>query len=77
MKRILIIDDDDQFRRMLSTMIEKEGYEVNDAPDGEIGVRLQEEKSFDTLNSSSNNKSMSRSVTASILFTSSILSPEI
>ena len=49
MKRILIIDDDDQFRQMLHAMIEKEGYEVKDAPDGDVGMSLQEEKPFDLI----------------------------
>ncbi len=49
MKRILIIDDDNQLRGMLRTMIEKEGYEAEDAPDGEVGMKLQEENPFDLI----------------------------
>ena len=49
MKRILVIDDDDQFREMLHFMLEREGYEVHDAPDGEIGLNLQKEKRFDLI----------------------------
>ncbi|MBC8181460.1 response regulator [candidate division KSB1 bacterium] len=49
MKRILIIDDDDQLRDMLRTMIEKEGYKVKDAPDGEVGMKLQDENPFDLI----------------------------
>ena len=47
MKRILVIDDDDQFREMLRFMLEREGYEVNEGFDGEIGLNLQKEKPFD------------------------------
>ncbi|GAG15292.1 unnamed protein product, partial [marine sediment metagenome] len=38
--RILVIDDDDQIREMLRQMLEREGYEVVDAPDGKVGMRL-------------------------------------
>jgi DNA-binding response OmpR family regulator len=38
MKRVLIIDDDAQFRLMLRRTLEKEGYEVFDAPDGQQGL---------------------------------------
>ena len=40
MARILIIDDDDLFRAMLRKMLEYEGYDVLDAPDGNTGMRL-------------------------------------
>jgi len=40
MALILIIDDDDQFRAMLRQMLEYEGYEVVDAPDGKQGIRI-------------------------------------
>ncbi len=49
MKRILIIDDDEQFREMLRAMIEREGYEVTEAQDGEIGLNLQNENKFDLI----------------------------
>ena len=49
MKRILIIDDDEQFREMLRVMIEKQGYEVKEAADGEIGMNQQHEKPFDLI----------------------------
>lgn len=35
---ILIIDDDDQFRKMLRKMLEFEGYKVTEASDGEEGI---------------------------------------
>ncbi len=34
MKRVLIIDDDDQIRKLISTMLEREGYEVDQLDDG-------------------------------------------
>lgn len=40
MARILIIDDDDLFRAMLRKVLEYEGYEVIDAPNGNKGMRL-------------------------------------
>ena len=49
MKRILVIDDDDQIRTMLKLMLEKAGYEVNEASDGEIGLRKQQENPFDII----------------------------
>ena len=41
MSRILIIDDDIQVRAMLRQMLERSGYDVTDAPDGEAGMMLQ------------------------------------
>ena len=40
MKRILVIDDDIQVRQMLRQMLERQGYEVADAPDGKEGMKL-------------------------------------
>lgn len=40
MKRILVIDDDAQFRQMLRQMLERQGYEVVVAQDGEEGIKL-------------------------------------
>jgi CheY-like chemotaxis protein len=38
MSRILIIDDDDQFRGMLRQVLGREGYEVVEARDGKEGI---------------------------------------
>jgi CheY-like chemotaxis protein len=38
-KRILIVDDDDQFRLMLRRLLEREGYEVFEARDGKEGIK--------------------------------------
>ena len=39
-KRILVIEDDDQTRHMLAEMMRRAGYEVLEAPDGRVGVEL-------------------------------------
>ena len=49
MALILIIDDDDQFRAMLRQMLEYEGYEVVDAPDGKEGIRIYRVKPTDLI----------------------------
>jgi DNA-binding NtrC family response regulator len=38
MPRILIIDDDHQFRLMLRRLLEKEDYEILEATDGNMGI---------------------------------------
>ena len=40
MKRILLIEDDTQHRLMLKNGLEEAGYEVIEASDGEVGLRL-------------------------------------
>ena len=37
MARILIIDDEDAFRAMLRRVLEREGYQVDEARDGSEG----------------------------------------
>ena len=49
MKRILIIDDDIQIRQMLRQMLEREGYEVNDASNGAEGIELYRDAPFDLI----------------------------
>ena len=49
MERILVIDDDDQYREMLQDTLQREGYEVTGAPDGEVGLRLQHQQQFDLV----------------------------
>ena len=40
MKRILVIDDDVQFRQMLRQALERHGYEVVEAQNGREGLKL-------------------------------------
>ncbi len=49
MKKILIIDDDDFIRKMLASVIQKAGYEVYEAPDGETGLKYVELKNPDLV----------------------------
>jgi len=49
MKRILVIDDDMQMREMLQQMLEREGYDVVDAPDGKEGMRLYRQDPTDLI----------------------------
>ena len=50
MARILIIDDDDQFRTMLRKMLEKAGYnDIEEAGNGSIGMKLFRQNPFDVV----------------------------
>ena len=49
MARILIIDDEVQIRSMLRLMLEREGYEVVEAPDGIEGIRAYRQKPADLI----------------------------
>ena len=49
MARIIIIDDDVQIRVLLKEILQQEGYEVVDAPDGLEGVRLYRENPADLV----------------------------
>ena len=49
MARILIIDDNDQFREMLRKCLESEGYEVVTACDGKEGIDLYHKELTDLI----------------------------
>ena len=49
MAKILIIDDEEQMRLYLRNILEAEGHEVVEAPDGEEGVRLYHEEPADLI----------------------------
>jgi YesN/AraC family two-component response regulator len=50
MARILIIDDDDQLRTMLRTMLEKVGYnDIEEAASGNMGMKLFRQDPFDVV----------------------------
>ncbi len=40
MKRILVIDDDDQLRQMIRQILERSHYDVLDAPNGKEGIAI-------------------------------------
>ena len=48
-KRILIVDDEENFRHMLSVILIKEGYEVETAPNGEEGLQKATFSPFDQI----------------------------
>jgi DNA-binding response OmpR family regulator len=47
--RILIIDDEVQIREMLEQMLTREGYEVVNAPDGKVGMKVCREQDIDLI----------------------------
>jgi YesN/AraC family two-component response regulator len=49
MARILIIDDEPQIRSMLILMLEREGYEVVEAPDGVEGIKVYRQNPADLI----------------------------
>ena len=49
MERILIIDDEEQIRSMLRLMLERDGYEVVEAPDGIEGIKAYRQKPADLI----------------------------
>jgi len=49
MDRILIIEDDYQLRKLLTIVLEKEGYEIIGASNGKIGLKLSLEEPFDLI----------------------------
>ncbi len=49
MALILIIDDEPQIRSMLKLMLERDGYEVVEAPDGIEGIRIYRRNPADLI----------------------------
>ncbi len=49
MTRILVIDDDDQVREMLRQTLEREGYEVVEAEDGNAGIKAYRRQPTDLI----------------------------
>jgi len=48
-KRILIIDDEESFRHMLSVILKKERFDVDTAPDGEEGLQKVMANTYDQV----------------------------
>jgi two-component system response regulator AtoC len=48
-KRILIIDDEENMRHVLKTILENEGYDVVVASDGEEGLSILQKQVFETI----------------------------
>ncbi len=49
MKKILIIDDEEAIRQMVKRLVEKAGYTAELASNGEEGIMMIEEASFDLV----------------------------
>jgi CheY-like chemotaxis protein len=49
MIRVLVIDDESQIRSMLRLMLERAGYEVEEAPDGIEGIRIYRQNPVDLI----------------------------
>lgn len=49
MARILIIDDEAQFRSLVRSLLERYGYEVLEAEDGEKGIQVFQKQSADLI----------------------------
>jgi CheY-like chemotaxis protein len=49
MARILVVDDEDQFRVLLRKLLIREGYEVDEAADGNIALEKYREEPFDLV----------------------------
>ena len=49
MATILIIEDDPEIRELYRRILERAGYQVLDAPDGDVGVRIFREKPVDLV----------------------------
>src|SRR5262245_1629923 len=46
---ILVIDDEEPVRAVLRQMLEKEGYKVEEAPDGAVGMSLLQDHPIDLV----------------------------
>ncbi len=47
--RILIVDDEEQIRRVLRRKLEQCGYEVDEASDGNVAIRKASEQHYDLV----------------------------
>ena len=49
MKRVLVIDDEASMRHMLRLVLEREGYQVDEADGGEAGLQLLQQEKPDVV----------------------------
>ena len=49
MTHVMVIDDDEQIRELLRETLERDGYEVVTAANGDEGIRLHRSKSADVI----------------------------
>ncbi len=49
MARILVIDDEGEIRSLLRQVLERLGYEVEEAPDGKTGIDMYRKGSIDLI----------------------------
>ena len=49
MSRILLIDDDNDYRTMVKILLERAGYEVAEAKNGEAGIILYSQSHYDLV----------------------------
>lgn len=49
MRDVLIVDDDDDIRLLLRALFEQRGWQVDEAANGEDGVALTQERSYDAM----------------------------
>jgi len=49
MTKILVVDDAAFMRNMLKRILEDEGYEVQEAPDGDVAIKKYKELKFDLV----------------------------
>lgn len=49
MKRVLVIDDDWQMREMMHQVLARAGYEVAEAPNGEVGMNIHRQDPVDLV----------------------------
>ena len=47
--RILVVDDDDLVREMISSILTSYGYDLAEATDGKIAIRMYNEQPFDLV----------------------------
>jgi CheY-like chemotaxis protein len=49
MPKILLVDDDEPFRKMLHKTLERAGYQVQDAPNGKAALELYRQEPTDLI----------------------------